>query len=185
MLESQRIIDWSTTIQMWANVATIINSVVVVLSLLYLARQVKISTKATRGATYQTIINGVASIESRISQDDNTARIYKLGTEASEQLNDIEKVRFNELISSFFNFYENLYFQAKEDLVIPELWEGWSKNLMDDLNKQGVAVWWEEKKVFYSESFRQYVDERKPVNIIAKNPKPSATPDKSFKPTAK
>lgn len=178
MLESKTAIDWGATIQMWANIATIINSVVVVVSLLYLARQVKISTKSTRGATYQTIISGVASIETRISQDDNTARIYKLGTEVPEQLNDIEMVRFNELISSFFNFYENLYFQAKEDLLAPELWEGWSKNLMDDLNKVGVAAWWEDRKVFYSESFRRYVDERKPVKIIAENPTPKASPDK-------
>lgn len=185
MLEFQTRIDWSITIQMWANIATIINSVVVVISLLYLARQVKISTKATRGATYQTIINGVASIEARISQDDNTARIYKLGTEAPEQLNDIEMVRFNELISSFFNFYENLYFQAKEDLLAAELWAGWSKNLMDDLNKPGVRTWWEDRKGFYSESFRRYVDERKPVNIVAENPTLTFTPNNSSTPTAR
>ena len=162
MVETLTVIDWVVTIQMWANIATIINSVVVVVSLLYLARQVKISSKSTRGATYQTIINGVANIETRVSQDDNTARIYKLGTETPDKLNEIEMVRFNELISSFFNFYENLYFQAKEDLVDPELWEGWSKNLLDDLKKSGVATWWDDRKSFYSNSFRTYVDERRP-----------------------
>jgi len=184
MIQSQTAIDWSASIQIWANIAAIINSIVVVISLLYLARQVKISTKTTRGATYQTIINGVASIETRISQDDNTARIYKLGTETPEELNEIEKVRFNELISSFFNFYENLYFQAREDLVELELWEGWSKNLIDDLKKSGVAAWWDDKKGFYSESFRKYVDERKPVIITTKNPIPKATPNQSLSPTA-
>lgn len=158
MIEPQTAINWSSTIQIWANVATIINSIVVVISLIYLARQVKISTKATKGATYQTIINGVASIEARISQDKEVARIYKVGTADPAQLDGIEKVIFNELISSYFNFYENLHFQADQDLVDKGLWKGWSKNLIDDLQKPGIAAWWDAKKGFYSDRFRKYVD---------------------------
>ncbi len=161
MIESQAPIGWSNVIQIGANIATIINSVVVIASLIYLARQVKISTKTTKGATYQTIINGVAGIETRISQDKETARIYKVGCENPAQLNDIETVRFNELISSFFNFYENLYFQARENLVDKELWKGWRKNILDDLNKPGIAAWWDEKKEFYSKSFKEYIDEKR------------------------
>lgn len=143
---------------MWADIATIINSIVVVISLIYLARQVKISTKATKGATYQTIINGVASIESRISQDKEVARIYKAGAEDPTELDSVEKVIFNELISSYFNFYENLHFQADQDLVDKGLWRGWGKNLIDDLRKPGIAAWWDAKKDFYSDRFRIYVD---------------------------
>ena len=142
MIQSQASSGWSNAVQIAANIATIINSIVVIASLIYLARQVKISTKTTKGTTYQTIINGVAGIEARISQDEELARIYKLGSEDQSKLDDIEKVRFNELISSFFNFYENLYFQAKEHLVDKELWEGWRANILEDLKKPGIEDWW-------------------------------------------
>ncbi|SKB15562.1 hypothetical protein PL11201_730022 [Planktothrix sp. PCC 11201] len=93
------------------DVTDIIQTIVIVVSLIYVAIQVRESTRATKGATYQSIITAFAEIESRISQDAEVAKIYRLGQASSDKFNETQLARFNELMSSFFNLYENLYYQ--------------------------------------------------------------------------
>ncbi|MGB7708297.1 MAG: hypothetical protein WBL95_01900 [Microcoleus sp.] len=143
------------------NITSIVQTIAVVGSLIYLAIQVKESTKATKGATYQSIISAWAELESRISQDDEVARIYKLGLTTLEKLNENEFTRFNELICSFFNMYENLYYQYKNKLLEEELWAGWCLNMREDLKHKGAAAWWNSKSHLYSKSFREYVNSGK------------------------
>jgi hypothetical protein len=144
-----------------SDITGIVQTIAVVVSLIYLAIQVKESTKATKGATYQSIISSWAELESRISQDDEVARIYKLGITELEKLTENEFTRFNELICSFFNMYENLYYQYKNKLLEEELWAGWCLNMRNDLKEKGAAAWWNSKSHLYSKSFREYVNSGK------------------------
>jgi hypothetical protein len=144
-----------------SDITGIVQTIAVVVSLIYLAIQVKESTKATKGATYQSIISAWAELESRISQDDEVARIYKLGITNLDKLNENEFTRLNELIRSFFNLYENLYYQYKNKLLEEKLWAGWCLNMRNDLQKKGAADWWNSKSHLYSKSFREYVNSGK------------------------
>ena len=76
------------------------------------------------------------------------ARIYKLGTTNLEKLNENEFTRFNELICSFFNLYENLYYQYKNKLLEEELWAGWCLNMRDDLQQKGQQLGGAQKVIF-------------------------------------
>jgi hypothetical protein len=131
-----------------SDITGIVQTIAVVVSLIYLAIQVKESTKATKGATYQSIISAWAELESRISQDDEVARIYKLGITNLEKLNENEFTRFNELICSFFNMYENLYYQYKNKLLEEELWAGWCLNMRNDYDKKGQKLGGTQKVIF-------------------------------------
>lgn len=143
------------------NIAGIFESIAVVASLIYLARQVQDSTRTAKGTTYQGIITAFAEIESRISQDQEVARIYKVGRTELKKLTEDERVRFNEILCSFFNLYENLYYQYNNKLLEDEFWGGWCRNMRDDLAKPGINEWWSETKYLYATSFRKYVDEGK------------------------
>jgi hypothetical protein len=120
---------FSETLQNINNAAGIIEAVAVIGSLIYLARQVRDGAKATRGATYQAIIDAIGNIEARISSDAEVTRIFRLGQESPDQLNDDEKVRFSLLLYSFFNLYENLYYQYKSHLAEEELWASWCRDM--------------------------------------------------------
>ncbi|RUS93960.1 hypothetical protein DSM106972_094970 [Dulcicalothrix desertica PCC 7102] len=146
--------DITSIIQAATNV---IQAIAVVISLLYLARQVQESTKAAKGATYQAIISSFAELEALITQDEQVARIYTLGKKEPNSLSENEVTRFNEIMSTFFNLYENLYYQYKNNLLEEELWAGWCRNMRTDLEETGAAKWWENKGYLYSKSFREYV----------------------------
>lgn len=139
------------------DITDLIQTIAVVVSLVYLAIQVKDSTKSTRGATYQSIISAFAEVEARISQDADTARLYRLGCKEPESLTEDEAVRFKELICSLFNLYENLHYQYKNHLLEEDLWTGWCRLMMNDLQAQGIAKYWKMNAHLYSQDFRQYI----------------------------
>lgn len=143
------------------DVTDIIQTIVVVVSLIYVAIQVREGARAAKGTTYQSIISAFAEIESRISQDAEVARLYKLGQVSINELNETEKARFSELVCSFFNLYENLHYQYKNKLLEEELWAGWCRNMRNHLAQRGVEDWWESKSYLYSKSFREYVNSGK------------------------
>ncbi len=102
----------------------------------------------------------MAEIEARISQDENLAILYKKGYENQIELSEIERLRFNEMISSLINLHENLFYQNQKGLLEDEMWEGWSKHLIDFLKKPGIRLWWNNNNFYYSKSFQKYISTR-------------------------
>lgn len=68
------------------SVTGIIQTVAVIISLVYVSRQIRDGAKAVKSQTYQSIISAYAEIEARIGQDAETARIYYLGCDNPEKL---------------------------------------------------------------------------------------------------
>ncbi|MBD1930427.1 MULTISPECIES: hypothetical protein [Cyanophyceae] len=143
------------------DVTDIVQTIAVVVSLIYVAIQVREGTRAAKGATYQSIITAFAEIESRISQDAEVAGLYGSGQANIDNLNETEKARFNELMYSLFNLYENLHYQYNNKLLEEELWAGWCQNMRDHLAQPGVAAWWKSKNYLYAKSFCKYVNSGK------------------------
>ncbi len=140
-------------------ISGIIQAVGVVISLIYVALQVRDNTKAIKGATYQSIISAYAEIEARISQDPETARIYRQGCKKFESLTEDEALRFTELVCSIFNLYENVHYQHKNKLLDESLWLGWSEDMKIRLKENpGLANFWKKKRKLYNEDFRKYVN---------------------------
>lgn len=147
-------LDW---IEKWTS---IFESVAVIVSVIYVAIQIKLNTKAVRSATYQNIISNIAAIEARISEDKELARVFRVGRRG-ERLEPDEQLRFNELMSSFFNFHENLHYQYRQHLLDEDLWKGWNENLSLYLSRPGCRAWWDGTAHLYSKNFREYVDSLK------------------------
>jgi hypothetical protein len=140
------------------SVTSIIQTVAVILSLVYVSKQISDGTKAVKSQTYQSIISAYAEIEARIGQDAETARIYYIGCDTPKNLSsEEEKIRFTQLICSIFNFFENLHYQYKTGLLDEHLWAGWCELMRNKLRKPGVKQYWEENSSLYSKDFREYV----------------------------
>jgi len=131
------------------------------ISLIFLVREFRATSLATRVATFQSLINAFSDLQTRISQDAESARIYNVGTRQTEELSDQEHRQFNEIMATTFNLYEAMYYQFSRGLLEPTLWAGWCLCMRKQLGMPGVASWWEEKRHFYSKAFNEYVDSGK------------------------
>ncbi len=130
-------------LQVISEISGILEAVAVIASLVYLARQVRDSTKATKGATYQAIVDSIGNLEERISSDAEVTRIFRTGQKSLETLNSDERLRFSLLMFSFFNLYENLFYQYRNNLVEEELWASWCRDMRTLLSRPGVVKWWD------------------------------------------
>lgn len=143
------------------SVTSIIQTIAVIVSLVYVSIQIRDGAKAVKSQTYQSIITAYAEIEARISQDAETARIYHIGCKYPDKLNDEEEIRFTQLICNIFNFFENLHYQYKTGLLEECLWSGWCKlmiNKLEDKDNPGVQRYWKENSELYSKDFCKYVN---------------------------
>lgn len=144
-------------------ITSIIQAIAVVISLIYVAIQIRDSTKSVKSQTYQAIISSYAEIEARISQDHETARIFRVGSDKPDEpkLTAEESVRFEQLICSIFNFYENLYYQYKTGLLEASLWAGWCLTMRNQLRKKGISEYWKNHSYLYSKDFCDYIESGK------------------------
>lgn len=143
-------------------VAAIAQAMALIGSLAFIYCELRDNTRAVKSATYQSVINARADLEGRLSHDLGSIHTYRVGREAPDELNQDDLLRFNQIISSLFNLYENLYFQYQSGLLNRELWSGWCRNLfLDDFLHPGVQAWWKEKNHLYSKRFRDFVNEGK------------------------
>ncbi|PSB43227.1 hypothetical protein C7B80_24920 [Cyanosarcina cf. burmensis CCALA 770] len=136
---------------------SIIQTIAVIISLVYVSIQIRDGAKAVKSQTYQSIITAYAEIEARIGQDAETARIYHIGCEYPDKLNAEEKIRFTQLICSIFNFFENLHYQYKTGLLEESLWSGWCQLMKNKLDNPGIKEYWQDNSYLYSKDFREYV----------------------------
>lgn len=143
-----------------ADITSIIQTVFVIISLGIAVKQIRDGTNAIKGQTYQSIISAYAEIEARISQDPETAKMYNDGCKNQNNLTPENKIRFEQIICSIFNFHENLYYQYDSGLLDEHLYAGWCKLLRKTLSQKGVKQYWKKrnKEGVYSSKFHVLVN---------------------------
>ena len=57
-------------------ISSVIQTIAVIISLVYVAREIRDNTRALKSQTYQSIISSYAEIEARISQDAEVAELF-------------------------------------------------------------------------------------------------------------
>ena len=146
--------DWEAV----SAVAGIFAAIFVALSVVYLAIQVRASTKETRSQTYYQTTAALADIAAVIATNKDLARIVRIGYDTPASLNDDERIQFGYIIVSFLRRYENVFFQYQSGLVDESFWNGHRENLLWVYRRAGVQAIWNDRKHSFSLSFREYLD---------------------------
>ena len=100
-----------------AAIAGLLAAFAVALTVVYLALQIKASTRATHSQTYHLATSALAEMASIVGKDADTARMFRIGMEHPEQLNEDEATQFGYLGISLFRRFEDVYFQYQEGNV--------------------------------------------------------------------
>jgi hypothetical protein len=110
-----------------ANLEQIIGALAVVISLIYVALQIRQNTNAIRSATAQTVHEHFANWYHLIAADAELAQIAANGLPDYASLSEKEKVRFVATFMSFLSYSQNAFLKWREGLLKPALWLGWSR----------------------------------------------------------
>ncbi len=130
--------------------AELAGAVAVVLSLVYLAIQIRQNTaqmerteRASTGAAYQELISSMQAQLQPAAQQADLSEIIRRGLEDSMALDEAELFRFNWLMGGQINCYENAYYQYQHGVVSEERWQRMLNELNYFVSSPGYADWWD------------------------------------------
>ena len=135
-----------------------LGGIAVVVSLVYLAGQIRQNSKllraSTAGATAQIEFSGAALLV----QDAEVARIFWEGLADRNALSEADRQRFDPLLSVQLRGQNRLYEFHREGLASPGGWQPVERGLRWTFQQPGVQQWWHVWGEGYSDEFRSLVD---------------------------
>ena len=143
-----------------AAVAEILGVLAVVVSLLYLAVQIRHGASATQAASRYATAQLTTDVLVPIASDAELASILRRGQIDPDSLNDDEGFRFDVLLYVIFDQWETMYSQVQRGAMSKEDWAKYDTTIIGMyLAQPGTKRFWETASNMYSASFREYVDQ--------------------------
>ena len=147
-----------TDLQSLANIGEIIGAITVVLSLIYLAVQIRQSTQAQRTENYSRALDRLAAMQSSLSQDDEFSLMFSKGAVDTSKLTPQERIRFTWSLYEAFGAFEFMFHASKTDAIPEEVWRRWSYAVAWWLTFPGVQTWWSSRPLPFTDSFTSFVE---------------------------
>ena len=150
--------DHLTFAQLLGNYGEFIGAIGVVITLAYLAVQIRQNTRATRAASHHAIVEALNQGNLLQAQDDDLAQIWLSGTSDRSQLSDSERQRFDMLCLSYFHVFDSLWYSAKIGTAEHDLLLSEEKGFAFLMGSLGVYDWWVSNPYAFSAEFRRYME---------------------------
>jgi hypothetical protein len=159
-----------------ANLGQIIGALAVVISLFYVARQIRQNTNAVRSATAQTVHEHFAKWYHLVAADAELSRIVANGLRDYASLAELERIRFVAAFMAFVSYSQNAFLKWRERLLEQPLWRGWELVIMNLVCAPGGKAFWKDRAYMFGDQFRRYVES----DLMTREPHPDAKPMGAF-----
>ncbi len=149
------------TLQDLGGIGEFIGGIAVVISLVYLAVQIRQNTKSVRASTYQAILDSSRSDTELLLVHPHLERVYRVGRRNPEKLNDDERPLFRMLVAQILLSSESLFLQHQQGAIDSDYWQRRQQTLRGLLSQPGVRQWWAARgtpREYYDPGFRELVD---------------------------
>ena len=130
-------------------IAEVVGAIAVVLSLIYVATQIKQNTAAARAGSINQINSQYGALMSQIAMNGDLARIYRKATDG-EELEPDESVRYTAYLSAFFAFLEEIFLLHRSGIYGENLGDGDAIEFLAPtvrrlLASSAAVHWWKEE----------------------------------------
>jgi len=151
-------------------VIEIAGTVAVIVSLLYLAKQVKNGNALNRTSTFREIMVGLIN-QNNVMFGPENVELIAAGFKSYNLLSPVEKLRFDHLMSNFFQYPEDSWNSNQVELLSIETMDNWAWYLKTRMFPYpGVREFWTHNKFGYAPGFQNWVDS------IIEQPDPAGDP---------
>ncbi len=148
----------SVDLDQLANLGEFIGGVAVLVTLIYLALQIRAGAKEQRMATMREATREMATVAQAIGDSNEKAEIWMQGVSRFEELGAAERLRFSVISMHGFRTFEQVFYQARDGVIEPEIWKGFETQIRSVVAYPGVQAWWGTRRDWYGERFREFVE---------------------------
>ncbi len=146
-------------------IGELIGAVGVIVSLVYLATQIRHSSRlmgehsrALRVAAIDQIAAGFSRFRDPLIRDPAIAALWLKGTKDYGSLDEVELVRCSRLFQELFFGHQNVYARYKEGAASEGLWLDHRDAIIANLRMPGIRAWWADVHMIYADDFEEVVE---------------------------
>ncbi len=144
-------------------IGELVGGVAVVVTLGYLAAQIRQNTKSTRYLATQSLVAGQAEANFLWAAHDDLAAIMHDGVMnagAYERFDPHTQTRFSTCLIGMYCQVDFAYHQYVAGQLDESVWKRWDFEIPLFFLQPGMVAWWARDKSRFSPEFAQYVDRR-------------------------
>lgn len=142
------------------NVGDFIAAIAVVVSLIYVAIQVRQNPRIVKAATHHSSSRAWSELERALGADPETVRTLLKGGRNYAELDLEERFRYSLLMRAILHLHEDDFVQTQEGLIDAKRSERYRRSLEKALAEPAARAWWAENADLFSEEFQEQVARR-------------------------
>jgi hypothetical protein len=146
-------------LQTLANVGEFLGGLGVIVSLIYLAVQIRGNTSSQQSETYARSLERMAYMQEFMAKDHALTKMFNEGLIDPSQLTITQKIQFAWVLTEMFGNLEFMFFQSEQRNIPAELWDRWEETMKWWLTFPGVVAWWKGKPTPFTPAFMSCVEE--------------------------
>ena len=139
-------------------VGEVAGAVGVIITLGYLALQIRHSNKLATWETHRASVASHAEALSGVLNNPDVAKVYRTGLMSPDELDEIEKIRFSQLLTQLvLNFKDTLDAYDKGLYDFPT-YQAWQAAICTHLKTPGGQLWWQDFESSYIQRVRDEIN---------------------------
>jgi hypothetical protein len=145
-------------------IATIVQSGVVIVSLIFIWRQIQLQTKQlnlqtelAKAANTQALVSLSSPFNISLIQDPQMAKLWIEGAEEFESYDKVDKFRYETLLFWWLILHENVYYQKHKGLLDEVIYAAWEYDLRHFIKRQNLQLHWDGLKNLFQQEFIEHV----------------------------
>jgi hypothetical protein len=136
-----------------------LGGIAVVVSLVYLASQIRQNSRLLRSSTSAVTMDATNAVSRLIAEHPETARIYWAGLEDRSSLSDSDRQRFDPMVSMTIGAFDQEYDFFLDGMMSERVWNRRRRSMTWTMQQRGMQQWWSNwGRTLYEPEFRDLVD---------------------------
>jgi hypothetical protein len=124
------------------NIGEFVAAVGVIVSLIYLAVQIRQNTKTVRTSTYQEVLDYSNRFNELVLSNPQIGRIWRVGRKDPAQLTEDERSDFRFLVAHVLNIFETMFLQYQRGTLDKQYWNARLVGFRHQMSQPGMRAYW-------------------------------------------
>jgi hypothetical protein len=144
-------VDWDAI----GAVAEVLGAIGVLVTLLYLAIQIRANSREVRDNTVQSVLGKSVDL---IARDVANPDFFKFVSGTLEHPSDSQKDQIFAWLMRTFQLFELVYLQSQKGRIDDEIMQAYQRRIANLLNRPTTQEWWPQSQFAFTDSFQEFIE---------------------------
>jgi hypothetical protein len=141
------------------NIGEFVGAIGVVISLVYLARQMIQNTVSVRAASFNSMVQNSIRLLEHAFRDSEFASFLNQAQNDPASLTPAERLRWDAYMTAVYRHFGNLQYSHRVGALDRQMWEAYRATLKEHLRTPSWARWFQENRHIFSSALGEQVDQ--------------------------